>query len=48
VHDNPEATDAEQEEAHEGRLEEEDAMRYPLHEDPDEASDRSGAGSDEE
>jgi hypothetical protein len=43
VHDNPEATEQEQEEAQRGRQEEEDAMRYPSHDDPDEQRERSGA-----
>ena len=41
MHDNPEATEEEQEQAHEGgRQQEEDAMRYPGHEDPDAARER--------
>jgi hypothetical protein len=43
VHDNPEATEEEQELAQEGRQQEEDAMRGPGHEDPDEQADRAGA-----
>jgi hypothetical protein len=41
VHDNPEATEQEQEEAQKGRQQEEDAMRYPSHDDPDEERDRA-------
>jgi hypothetical protein len=41
MHDNPEATDHEQEEVHEGRQQEEESMRYPEHHDPDEQSDRA-------
>jgi hypothetical protein len=37
VHENPEATEEEQEQAQEGRQQEEDAMRYPGHDDPDAA-----------
>jgi hypothetical protein len=33
--ENPEATEEEQEAAHEGRQQEEEGMRYPGHEDPD-------------
>jgi hypothetical protein len=36
VHDNPEPTEEEQEQAQEGRQQEEEAMRGPGHEDPDE------------
>jgi diacylglycerol kinase family enzyme len=44
VHDNPRATETEQEQAHEGgRQQEEEAMRYPEHDDPDEQRERSGA-----
>jgi diacylglycerol kinase family enzyme len=41
MHDNPEATDDEQEAAHEGRQQEEESMRYPEHHDPDEQSGRT-------
>ena len=40
MHDNPEATEREQEEAQEGRLEEEEGMRYPGHDNPEEARER--------
>lgn len=43
MHENPEATDEEQEEAQTGRQQEEEAMRYPEHDDPDEQRERSGA-----
>jgi hypothetical protein len=42
VQENPEATEEEQEEAHKGRQQEEDAMRGPGHDDPDKATERSG------
>jgi hypothetical protein len=49
VHDNPEATDEEQEQAQTGRRqEEEDAMRGPGHEDPDDAAKRAGTRPDDE
>lgn len=41
MHDNPEPTEHEQEQAHEGRQQEEEAMRYPEHQDPDEQRDRA-------
>jgi diacylglycerol kinase family enzyme len=41
MHDNPRASDDEQEEAHEGRQQEEEAMRYPEHDDPDEQTERA-------
>jgi hypothetical protein len=41
VHDNPEPTEEEQELAQEGRQQEEEAMRGPLHDDPDEAAERA-------
>lgn len=41
MHDNPRATDEEQELAHEGRQQEEESMRYPEHDDPDEQRDRA-------
>jgi hypothetical protein len=41
VHDNPEATEEEQEQAQEGnRQQEEDEMRGPGHADPDESKER--------
>jgi hypothetical protein len=48
VHDNPEATEQEQEEAQKGRQQEEESMRYPSHDDPDEAAQRSGADRGDE
>ncbi len=45
MHDQPEPTEEEHELAHEGRLEEEEAMRYPGHEDPDKQREK---GDDEE
>jgi len=51
VHDNPEATDEEQEQAQAQtgrRQEEEEAMRGPGHEDPDEAAERAGTRQDVE
>ena len=41
MHDNPEPTEQEQEQAHEGRQQEEEAMRYPEHHDPDEERERA-------
>jgi diacylglycerol kinase family enzyme len=41
MHDNPRATETEQEQATEGRQEEEDAMRGMEHQDPDEQRDRT-------
>jgi diacylglycerol kinase family enzyme len=41
VHDNPEATEGEQEQAQEGRQQEEESMRYPEHDDPDEQRKRA-------
>jgi hypothetical protein len=41
VHENPEATAEEQEQAQKGRQQEEDAMRGPGHDDPDKATERS-------
>ena len=35
VHDNPEATESEQESAQEGRQQDEESMRYPEHDDPE-------------
>jgi hypothetical protein len=43
MHDNPEPTETEQELAQTERQQDEDAMRYPSHDDPDEAAERSGA-----
>jgi hypothetical protein len=48
MHDNPEASDEEQEEAHTGRQQEEESMRYPEHHDPDEQRDRAHRDGDEE
>jgi len=45
VQDNPEPTEEEQELPQQGRLEEEEAMRYPGHEDPDRQREK---GDDEE
>jgi hypothetical protein len=47
VHDNPEATETEQELAQTERQQEEDATRYPSHEDPDEAAERAGTNETE-
>jgi hypothetical protein len=44
VHENPEPTEEEHEQAATERQQEEDAMRYPGHEDPDSATER---GDDE-
>jgi diacylglycerol kinase family enzyme len=41
VHDNPEATEREQEEAQKGRQQEEESMRYPEHDDPDTQRERA-------
>ena len=41
MHDNPRASEDEQEEAHEGRQQEEESMRYPEHDDPDEQRKRA-------
>ena len=47
MHDNPRATEAEQEDAQEdGRQQAEDAMRGQGHDDPDEQRRRSGAGDE--
>lgn len=44
MHDQPEPTEEENEQAAEpGRMQDEDAMRYPGHEDPDAERDRAGA-----
>jgi diacylglycerol kinase family enzyme len=48
MHDNPRASDEEQEAAHEGRQQEEEKMRYPEHDDPDEERDRAHRDSDDE
>jgi hypothetical protein len=52
VHENPEATEEEQEQAQGGRQAEEEGMRYPGHDDPDTAPDDTGpdagSGSDSE
>jgi hypothetical protein len=42
VHENPEPTDEEHEQATTERRQEEEAMRYPGHEDPDPARERRG------
>ena len=42
MHDNPEATETEQELAQTERQREEEATRYPSHEDPDEEAERAG------
>jgi hypothetical protein len=48
MHDNPRATDEEQEQAQqEGRQQEEESMRYPEHDDPDEQHDRARSEPDE-
>ena len=41
MHDNPRASDEEQEQAHEGRQQEEESMRYPEHDDPDTERERA-------
>jgi len=42
MHDNPQASDEEQEQAHEdGRQQEEESMRYPEHHDPDVQQERA-------
>ncbi|MDX6513457.1 MAG: hypothetical protein QOE36_2961 [Gaiellaceae bacterium] len=52
MHENPEATEEEQEQAQGGRQAEEEGMRYPGHDDPDTAPDDTGpdagSGSDSE
>jgi diacylglycerol kinase family enzyme len=47
MHDNPEATEQEQEQAHEGRQQEEESMRYPEHHDPDEERERAHRDSED-
>jgi hypothetical protein len=47
MHDNPEPTEHEQEQAHEGRQQEEEAMRYPEHQDPDEERKRAHGESEQ-
>jgi len=48
MHDNPRASDDEQEQAHEGgRQQEEESMRYPEHHDPDTQQDRAHRESEE-
>lgn len=42
--ENPEATEEEQEQAHEGRQQEEDAMRGAAHEDPARAEEQGEGG----
>jgi hypothetical protein len=46
MHDQPRATEEEQEQAKEGRQQEEDAMRGMEHDDPD--TQRERAGTDDE
>ena len=46
MHDQPRATEEEQEQAQEGRQQEEDAMRGMEHDDPD--TQRERAGTDDE
>ena len=41
MHDNPEPTEEEHEQAVTERQQDEDAMRYPKHDDPDEQRDRA-------
>ena len=41
MHDQPEPTEREQEEAQTGRQQEEESMRYPEHHDPDEQTRRA-------
>jgi hypothetical protein len=41
MHDNPRATEEEQEQAQEGRQQEEDSMRGMEHQDPDEQRERT-------
>jgi hypothetical protein len=48
THDNPRATETEQEQAQEGRLHEEEAMRGMEHHDPDAQRERTRDDGDEE
>lgn len=48
MHDNPRATDEEQELAHEGRQQEEESMRYPEHHDPDAQREHAHREAEEE
>ena len=41
MHDQPAPTEREQEEAQKGRQQEEESMRYPEHDDPDEQRERA-------
>lgn len=41
MHDQPKPTEQEQEEAQTGRQQEEEGMRYPEHDDPDEQRERA-------
>jgi hypothetical protein len=41
MHDNPRASGEEQEEAHEGRQQEEESMRYPEHDEPETERERA-------
>jgi hypothetical protein len=47
MHDQPAPTEREQEEAHEGRQQEEEAMRYPEHDDPAEQTRRAHEEGDD-
>jgi hypothetical protein len=42
MHENPDATEEEQELAQTERQQEEEGMRYPGHDDPDKEAERSG------
>jgi hypothetical protein len=48
MHDNPRATDEEQELAQEGRQQEEESMRYPEHHDPDAQREHAHREAEEE
>ncbi len=48
MHDNPRATEQEQEEANTGRQQEEEQMRYPEHHDPDAQQKRAGNDGEQE
>jgi hypothetical protein len=47
MHDQPAPTEDEQEAAHEGRQQEEESMRYPEHDKPDEQRDRAHKEGDD-
>jgi hypothetical protein len=48
VHDNPDATETEQELTQTERHREEEGMRYPEHDDPDEEAERAGTRTEED